>query len=121
MLLERTRFLEVLYDKLPDNKNKVLTGKSVLGIEQGENGVLVRLQDGSVESGDIVIGADGVHSTVRGIMWDNSNAAAPDTISAAEKRCKSRKIAQLNLLTRTCSSDCSIQMSFRHDTSLTWC
>lgn len=34
--------------------------------------VTVRTQDGSVYTGDIVVGADGVHSTVRQEMWRNA-------------------------------------------------
>lgn len=60
------------------------------GIDETDDGVRVFLKDGSFEDGDMVVGCDGVSSTVRQIMWDKANAAAPNTIGSAEKRCKTR-------------------------------
>lgn len=63
MLFERMRFVEMLYEGLPD-KTKVKTSRCVVGIEQNDLGVKILLADGTYETGDIVIGADGVHSSV---------------------------------------------------------
>ena len=67
MLFERMTFIEMLYDQLPE-KSKVKTGKRIVDIKEDKNGVQVILDDGTSESGDIVIGADGVHSFVRDHM-----------------------------------------------------
>src|SRR5205823_1458050 len=41
----------------------------VTGVEQHAGGVTVRFHDGSVAHGDVLIGADGVHSTVRHALF----------------------------------------------------
>jgi flavin-dependent dehydrogenase len=87
MMFERMRFLEALYDNLPDNRAKVRSGQGVVSIDQDDTGVRVTLEDGSIETGDIVVGADGVQSIVRRIMWDHANAKSPKTISESEKKC----------------------------------
>jgi 2-polyprenyl-6-methoxyphenol hydroxylase-like FAD-dependent oxidoreductase len=63
MMFERMKFIEMLYGTLAD-KSKVKRSKDVVAIEQNDNGVLVRLADGTIEKGDIAIGADGVNSHV---------------------------------------------------------
>ncbi|KAK7748253.1 hypothetical protein SLS62_008805 [Diatrype stigma] len=60
---------QVLYDALgPENQSKVRTGVGLQDIEVGDNDVRVRLSDGSVETGSIVIGSDGIHSATREVM-----------------------------------------------------
>ena len=66
-----------MYEAHP-NKNKLLSNKQVSSVDQDENGVKVTTKDGSVYEGDIVIGADGVWSTVRQSMW---RAMEKDTLS----------------------------------------
>lgn len=84
LTLERREFLQVLYDELPD-KSKILTGKRVQHVVDNEDEAYVELKDGSVERGDIIVGGDGVHSTVREVMWNAANKAIPDFISKKEK------------------------------------
>ncbi|KAF2416531.1 FAD/NAD(P)-binding domain-containing protein, partial [Tothia fuscella] len=67
MLFERMRFVEMLYENLP-GQSRVKTCKYVVGVEQNKEGVKVQLDDGTCKRGDIVIGADSVHSFVRGQM-----------------------------------------------------
>jgi 2-polyprenyl-6-methoxyphenol hydroxylase-like FAD-dependent oxidoreductase len=76
-----------LYDNLPD-KSKILVNKRVSGVTETSEGVQVHVEDGSTYEGDIVVGCDGVNSTVREFMWANANKAIPGLISATEKRCK---------------------------------
>lgn len=85
LTLERREFLQILYDELPD-KSKVLTGKRVKHVEDNEEEISVELTDGSVEKGDLVVGGDGVHSTIRGAMWATANKAIPGFISEKEKQ-----------------------------------
>ncbi|KAI4929261.1 uncharacterized protein J4E92_004925 [Alternaria infectoria] len=54
-------------------------------IEQTDTGVRVHLADGSTEEGDLVIGADGVHSHVRKLMWDHADKFEPGSIPETDK------------------------------------
>ncbi|WP_446226147.1 FAD-dependent monooxygenase [Nocardia sp. IBHARD005] len=61
--VERSALHEVLRDDL--GSNGIRTGARVVDFTQDEHGVAVRLADGHVERGDLLIGADGIHSAVR--------------------------------------------------------
>lgn len=61
--LERRQVLKVLYDNLRD-KSKIYSPCKALEIRLTDTGVRVET-DGEVFEGDIVVGADGVHSHVR--------------------------------------------------------
>ncbi|KAL8671459.1 MAG: hypothetical protein Q9168_004047 [Polycauliona sp. 1 TL-2023] len=85
LLLERRAYLEVLWQNLPD-KSKVVFNKKVADIVETEHGVEVFLGDGTSEKGDMVVGADGVHSTVREKMWERANRLEPGIIDVKEKK-----------------------------------
>jgi 2-polyprenyl-6-methoxyphenol hydroxylase-like FAD-dependent oxidoreductase len=76
--------LKVLYDNIKD-KTKVLTSKGVQNVELVDNGVIVKTSDGSSYKGDILVGADGIHSTVRGEMWRIANELSPGWIPSSER------------------------------------
>lgn len=63
VFLERRMVIDVLYKHIRQ-KDKVLTSRRVVGFEMDEHGVSVECQDGSVHRGSILIGADGIRSTV---------------------------------------------------------
>jgi salicylate hydroxylase len=46
-------------------------GSRIVRFDQDHDGVTITLADGSTATGDILIGADGIHSTVRGQMFGN--------------------------------------------------
>lgn len=75
--------LKALYDHLPD-KSKVLAGKRVTDVESSEFSAVVRCQDGSSFEGDIIVGADGVNSVIRGSMRDHMEKITPG-ITAKDK------------------------------------
>ncbi|KAJ5679112.1 monooxygenase [Penicillium macrosclerotiorum] len=56
--------LQVIYDQIQD-KSKILTQKKVHTVQHTGNEVEVTTTDGYVYRGDMVIGADGVHSRIR--------------------------------------------------------
>lgn len=64
VLLKRQSLLQYLYDGL-SNKSCVLTNCKVESVEELANGVTVRTSQGKVYMGQVVAGADGVHSRVR--------------------------------------------------------
>lgn len=82
--LERQRFLQILYDGLPD-KSFVKTGCAVEDVAQFPDRVEVKLSNGEVETGDMVLGCDGVHSLVRQVMWDHATKTSPGLIQTKEK------------------------------------
>ncbi|KAI8244550.1 FAD-dependent monooxygenase atmM [Colletotrichum sp. SAR 10_96] len=82
VFIDRQMLLQVLYEKIR-HKDRVLTGKRVSRVEMTDSGVTVKTQDGSTYAGDILIGADGVRSTIRQEMWrlaseEKQNVFPPD-------------------------------------------
>ena len=75
---------QVLYNHVQD-KSKVLTQKRVVTIDTMESAVQVVTKDGSTYEGDIVVGGDGIHSTVRQEMWRIANERQPGLIPATEE------------------------------------
>lgn len=74
--LTRADLLKVLYDHVKD-KSKVLTSKWVTAIDQDKSGATVHCKDGSSYTGDIVVGADGIHSAVKTLMQDHIEKSSP--------------------------------------------
>ncbi|KAI8630518.1 hypothetical protein F5Y19DRAFT_48544 [Xylariaceae sp. FL1651] len=85
LTLERRLFLQALYDTL-EHKERIHVGKRVADIIESDDGVKVTLKDGLEYTGDLVVGADGVHSLCRELMWKHANETIEGYISAAEKR-----------------------------------
>ncbi|KAF5643640.1 hydroxylase [Fusarium sp. NRRL 25303] len=76
IFIDRQMLLQVLYKNLK-HKDRVLTKKRVTRVELVEGGVQAYTQDGSVYEGDIVVGADGIHSAVRDEMWRLGKEQSP--------------------------------------------
>lgn len=64
----RGELAQVLQDQL-EGKVELRFGTTVEAIEQREDHVHVRLSDGSTEDFELVVGADGVHSQVRRLVF----------------------------------------------------
>ena len=75
--------LQVLYENIKD-KTKVLTKKRVTHVELTNGGVIATTSDNSTYEGDIIVGADGIHSTVRAEMWRLASKASPGWFPASE-------------------------------------
>ncbi|KAK6076024.1 FAD binding domain-containing protein [Seiridium cupressi] len=71
MCFHRAKLMNMLYQRLPD-QSKVLLDKEVVSLENTATGVTVTCADKSTYSASIVIGADGVHSSVRRLMNEAS-------------------------------------------------
>jgi FAD dependent monooxygenase len=69
-VLTRQQLIEVLYLGLRD-KSKIKVGQRVIKIQHHQNrrGVSVFTESGQEHVGDLVAGADGVHSITRSQMW----------------------------------------------------
>lgn len=76
--------IQILYDNLRD-KSKVLTKKSVTKVEQEAGEVLVTTEDGCTFRGDVLVGADGIHSTVRHEMWRLADLDSPGHFPVRER------------------------------------
>lgn len=88
ILFDRERCVSALYNDHPA-QSKIRTNAKVERIEQTQDGVKVILADGTVEEGDIVVGADGVHSMVRDVMWAYADEHEPNAIPQSDKKCMS--------------------------------
>ncbi|KAJ4245067.1 hypothetical protein NW762_014278 [Fusarium torreyae] len=75
-LVERQMLLQVLYDNIKD-KSKILTNKRVVRTQLFDGGVHAVTSDGTLIRGDILVGADGVHSTIRHEMWKLAASSDP--------------------------------------------
>lgn len=97
----RRELVEVLYEKLPAEmrEQRLCAGRKLCGLEIDDEGVTVRCEDGSVERGSMVLGADGVHSKTRDLMreltlaskaqegGDDKGSLPPERPYKAEYRC----------------------------------
>ncbi|KAL7952181.1 FAD binding domain protein [Trichoderma compactum] len=82
--LERQNLLQILYDGLPD-KSFIRTNSGVEDVAQFTDRVEVKLKDGSVEVGDMVLGCDGVHSHMRTLSLQHAGKTSPGLIPNTEK------------------------------------
>jgi 2-polyprenyl-6-methoxyphenol hydroxylase-like FAD-dependent oxidoreductase len=80
-------FLKSLYDTLT-HKERIHEHARVKDIVEGNGAAKVILQDGTEFDGDLIVGADGVHSLCRELMWKKANETIEGYISAEEKRSK---------------------------------
>jgi salicylate hydroxylase len=74
-VLHRAELVDLLRTRVPDRL--VSFGRRCVQVLEDDTGVGVRLADGSVLRADLLIGADGVHSVVRGAV----SPTAPATVS----------------------------------------
>jgi salicylate hydroxylase len=65
--VHRADLLDVLKRHVPDDALKL--GERIIAIEQGPSAVSVHTERGNTYSADILIGADGIHSAVRKILF----------------------------------------------------
>ncbi|KAB2573273.1 FAD binding domain containing protein [Lasiodiplodia theobromae] len=84
VFIDRQMAIQVFYDHL-QNKSKVLTDKRVASVKQLKDGIEVTTKDGSTYTGDILVGADGVHSTVRKEMWRLADELSPGYIPKSDQ------------------------------------
>lgn len=83
-MLDRELVLKVLYNHISD-KNKILLNKRISTVGHFDDKIVVHCADGSSYEGDIVAGADGVHSKIRHEMWRLADEVDPGRISVKDK------------------------------------
>ncbi|KAL2684482.1 hypothetical protein Neosp_005560 [[Neocosmospora] mangrovei] len=74
--IDRQMFLEILYNNLK-RKASVISGQRAVSVKLLDHGVEVTTSKGEVYRGDVLVGADGIHSTVREEMWRIGNELSP--------------------------------------------
>lgn len=70
--LKRTGLSQALLDAAENRGIQVEHGKRLIGAQHVDGGVRASFSDGSDATADILIGCDGIHSTVRGIIDPNA-------------------------------------------------
>jgi 2-polyprenyl-6-methoxyphenol hydroxylase-like FAD-dependent oxidoreductase len=86
--------VKFLYAQLPQ-KDKVFTSHRVSKIDYSTKGVSVHCNNGVSFDGDLVVGADGIHSSVRSEMWRHAEVADPSAFNIKDKTSMS---AEFNIL-----------------------
>ncbi|MFI7663525.1 FAD-dependent oxidoreductase [Micromonospora parva] len=67
-VVHRAELHHVLHDRASAEGVPFAYGKRLVGAEQTGDGVIARFEDGSTATADILVGADGIRSTVRGLI-----------------------------------------------------
>lgn len=76
--------IQILYNNLRDN-SKVLTRNGVAKVEQTAHKIKVTTENGETFHGDILVGADGIHSSVRREMWKLADENSPGHFPVSER------------------------------------
>ncbi|KAH8690634.1 hypothetical protein BGW36DRAFT_411451 [Talaromyces proteolyticus] len=84
LFLDRQMLIQILYSAI-QGKSKVFTSERVVTIRNKDSSVTVTTKSGKTYTGDIIIGADGIHSTVRKQMWLEANRVDPKWIDPSEE------------------------------------
>ncbi|KAA2258137.1 NAD(P)-binding protein [Solihabitans fulvus] len=74
--MARSDLFRVLHDHAVANGVRVEHGKRLVGVDETPTGVTARFADGSTATADILIGADGIRSTVRTLI--DQDAPGPE-------------------------------------------
>ncbi|KAJ6179789.1 hypothetical protein N7519_010250 [Penicillium mononematosum] len=82
--LDRQKVLEILFQNYPDKSN-IITNQRVSEVRLLGDSASVVTEDGSVFRGDLIVGADGVHSRIRSEMWRLADELYPGMITPQER------------------------------------
>ncbi|KAF9888028.1 hypothetical protein FE257_009418 [Aspergillus nanangensis] len=83
--LDRQILLGLLYAHLGDQQKHILVNKKVTQVDHLPHKVIVHCADQATFEGDLIVGADGVHSTVRQQMWSYMESSASASLPGLAK------------------------------------
>lgn len=86
-ICERKVFLRSMFNQLKD-KSRVCLGKKVVAMEHLDGGIRVVCEDGGMFTGDLVIGADGIHSKTRKEMQKFAEETGSEGLINKDKNSK---------------------------------
>jgi len=79
-VINRPDLQDILLDECRSRKESFIqNGVSVVGYENHDSGVTVKLSDGSTAEADILVGADGIWSAVRAQMYKEGGVKQPSS------------------------------------------
>lgn len=70
MRVKRTDLQDVLVDSVQKEGIQIHYGKVLSAVEENESGVTVTFSDGTTDTADLLLGCDGIHSSVRKLYVD---------------------------------------------------
>jgi 2-polyprenyl-6-methoxyphenol hydroxylase-like FAD-dependent oxidoreductase len=76
--LWRPELYRALHDHAVATGIRIERGKRLIGVDDTPTAITARFDDGSTASGDVLVGADGIHSTVRTLI--DPEAPLPDHV-----------------------------------------
>lgn len=79
LTIHRADLLEALRAQLPDGMLQL--GRSVETVTQEDEKATIHFDDGSEQTFDLVVGADGIHSAVRTALWGEDNPSFTGMVS----------------------------------------
>ncbi|PYI03145.1 FAD binding monooxygenase [Aspergillus sclerotiicarbonarius CBS 121057] len=82
---DRQKLLEILHTQYPEPSN-IYTNQRVSEVHRVGDRVEVVTDSGARYTGDLVVGADGVHSKVRSEMWRMAEELHPGLVTQSEKK-----------------------------------
>ncbi|EXJ64468.1 hypothetical protein A1O7_00804 [Cladophialophora yegresii CBS 114405] len=85
---DRHLLLATLYDNIKDKRN-LLLNKRVSRIDHNHKAATVQCKDGTTYTGDVVVGADGVHSIVRQEMFRHLEVNEPYLLAPSDENAMS--------------------------------
>jgi 2-polyprenyl-6-methoxyphenol hydroxylase-like FAD-dependent oxidoreductase len=68
LLVRRGDLCQLLHDEAVAQGIKMEFGKRLISVDERSDGIVARFADGTSAHGDVLIGADGIHSTVRTLI-----------------------------------------------------
>lgn len=85
LMVQRTDLYRTLYDVAVAAGVGFEHGKRLVAVAEDDDGVTARFADGTTARGDVLIGADGVHSTVRRLIDPAAPARTTRACSASSR------------------------------------